>query len=79
MNHNFEPIDVEVDVDGTGPDDMYGLVIEAQRRRAIDGIPRYVRRDGKIMKYDWELPAEADVDPNALEDHIARLLAEQTK
>lgn len=33
-------------------------VEEAKRRNAIDGIPRHVYSDGRIMKYDWELTEE---------------------
>lgn len=52
---------------------------EMARRTAIDGIPRYITRDGKIMKCDWDLAgSDFDLDPEALEEYIAKLIAEQS-
>ena len=42
-----------------------------------DGIPRYVDRNGKIWKYDWEYTPERWEDPEWLESHIAALFAGQ--
>jgi hypothetical protein len=53
---------------------------EAARRYLADGIPRHVYADGRIMKYNWELSSDMDVEDlrgEALEDHIRRLLEEQ--
>jgi hypothetical protein len=47
------------------------------RRTAIDGIPRYITEDGRIMKCDWELSSE-DLDGELLEEYIAKLIAEQS-
>lgn len=52
---------------------------EAFFRTEWDGIPRHVYADGRIMKYDWELqPGVEELEGDALEDHIARLLEEQS-
>lgn len=47
---------------------------EAARRTAADGIPRYVTRAGKVMKYDWILSSDAVYDQDELEGHIENLL-----
>jgi hypothetical protein len=51
-------------------------ILEAVRRQEYDGIPRHVYVDGKIMKWDWELPegVVVDIEGEALEDHIRRLI-----
>ena len=55
------------------------LTEEAVRRTSVDGIPRYVTNDGRIMKYDWELPEGVpDWTQEELEQHIANLIAQQT-
>lgn len=53
---------------------------EAQRRTAMDGIPRYITDDGRIMKCDWELSADLlndDLKGEAMEEHIAKLMEQQ--
>lgn len=52
------------------------LDAEAARRTAADGIPRYVTDDGRIMKCDWELSEEeqVDLDGKSLEEHIVTLM-----
>lgn len=53
------------------------LDCEMARRIALDGIPRYITADGRIMKCDWELSSEVDVDDldgETLEEHIRSLL-----
>ena len=49
---------------------------ECARRTALDGIPRCVTDDGRIMKYDWEFTPDGDEDFEALEAHIAKLMKE---
>jgi len=53
---------------------------EAQRRTNVDGIPRYITEDGRIMKYDWQLSAEVledNLDGESLEEHIKKLMEQQ--
>lgn len=54
---------------------------EAQRRTAVDGIPRYIAEDGRIMKCDWELSSDSisdNLEGETLEEHIAKLLEQQS-
>jgi hypothetical protein len=56
------------------------LEVEMLRRTHLDGIPRHIV-NGKIMKYDWELSDDMDVEKlegQALEDHIQTLIESQT-
>lgn len=57
------------------------LWAEATRRTEIDGIPRFVTSEGKIMKRDWEFPegCTPELTGEALEAHIERLLKEQSE
>lgn len=53
---------------------------EMKRRTEIDGIPRYIRNDGAIMKCDWELTGDVEVlEGESLEEHIASLMEQQVK
>lgn len=50
---------------------------EATRRTAVDGIPRYITEDGRIMKCDWELSPDLMDDAlsgETLEEYIKELL-----
>jgi hypothetical protein len=77
---NFSTAPIEVDIDCYVGDLPFDLVVEAKRRRDIDGIPRYIAADGRIIKCDWEL-VSADSNDNlegeALEEHIRKLMKEQ--
>lgn len=64
----------KVSCDDGAPEDAIG---EAYRRNKLDGIPRHVYEDGRIMKYDWELSSEYDLQGEALEEHIQRLMEAQ--
>lgn len=53
-------------------------IVEAFHRTQWDGIPRHVYADGRIMKYNWEMPSKGVeiLEGDALEEHIAQLLEE---
>lgn len=76
-----KPVDVYMDpYDGYLDPEILDMTAEAQRRTTIDGIPRYVDWPNKrIMKCDWELPADFEFDAEAIESHVQRILESQQK
>ena len=66
----------DISVDDGAPVDA---IAEAVMRNQADGIPRHVYADGRIMKWDWEIPSEIEdnLEGEALEDHIRRLMEQQ--
>ena len=71
----------QVYMDGIMVDGVYYDFDKDGWLRGPDGIPRRITDDGRIMKCDWSLSKELledNLEGEALEEHIAKLMREQS-